>query len=199
MEYGPLERLKFPIRDFILRHARGPHATWFLSVMSAVESIFSPVPLEVVLGPLVVARPSRWLYFGCVATLWSVIGALVGYWIGYALYDAVGAGIVSWYGLTDNVYEAARLLEEHMFSATLISAFTPIPYKVFVLTAGVLKGQLVVFIAASIIGRGARFLLFAYLVHRFGAALAQLVFRYFTVATIAAVLVAIMGGVFLYF
>lgn len=199
MEYEPLERLKFPIRDFILRRARGPYATWFLAIVSAIESIVSPIPLEVVLGPLVVARPSRWFYYGCIATLWSVIGAFVGYWIGYALYDAIGATILSWYGLTDSVREAALLLEEHMFLATLVSAFTPIPYKVFVLTAGVLKGPLGIFIVASIIGRGARFILFSYLVHRFGAAIAQLAFRYFTLATIGAALLLISVGVLLYF
>lgn len=197
MEYGPIERLKFPIRNFVSRHARGPHATWFLSLMSAAESIVSPIPLETVLAPLIIVRPVRWVYYTLVATLASVVGALIGYWIGYALYDAVGVSILSWYGLTDDVREISVLLRENMFVVTFISAFTPIPYKVFALTAGVLHGQLVIFVVASILGRGIRFFIFSYLVRRFGNIAAQLVFRYFTVATVAlAAFAMIVFGVF---
>jgi len=191
MHYGPIERLKHPLRSFVLRHAEGKYATPALVIVSALESIISPLPLETVLTPLVVVRPQRWIYFAAVATLSSVLGALIGYSVGYAFYDAVGSTIVSFYGLSEEFAAASKLLSENMFSATFISAFTPIPYKVFVLTAGVLQAPLSIFIGASLLGRGIRFFLFAYLTYRFGKQVAQLAFRYFTIATVVAVAILI--------
>lgn len=193
MQYEPLERLKFPVRDFILRHAHGPYATWFLALVSVIEATVSPLPIEAVLGPLVIARPHRWWFYAAVATIASVLGALIGYGIGLALYESVAAPIIELYGFDDEIARTTVLLRDNMFLATFLAAFTPAPYKVFVFIAGLLHGPLTVFILASFVGRGARFLIFAVLARYFGGAIARLVFRYFTLATVGAALIALIA------
>ena len=199
MLYRSIERLKFPVRDFVLRHARGPYATWLLVFVSGIEAVISPIPVEAALVPLVMARPERWRFYAGVALLSSVSGALIAYAIGYVLFDAVGVSILSFYGLTDEVAAAMTLLRENMFSATFIAAFSPAPYKVFVFAAGALHGSLIVLIVASLAGRGLRFAIFSYLTYRFGGAVARAALRHFTIATIIiAVLLLLVVGIWFF-
>jgi len=199
MGHYSIERFKLPVRDFILRHARGPYATWFLAFVSGIEAIISPIPVEAALAPLVVARPERWRFYAIVALFSSVAGALVAYAIGYALFDAIGASILSFYNLTDEMAVATELLRENMFLATFVAAFSPAPYKVFVFAAGALHGSLVTLIVASLAGRGLRFVIFSYLVYRFGGVVAHAAFRHFTTATVViATLLLIAIGIWFF-
>ncbi|MBR4737554.1 MAG: DedA family protein [Rhodocyclaceae bacterium] len=146
-----------------LRYAGHRHAVWYLGGLSFMESSFFPVPPDVLLIPMCLAKPQRALFFALVTTLASVLGGLFGYLIGQFALEAVtpllhDAGY--W-----PVYEKARaLFAEWGFWAVLAAGFSPIPYKIFTIAAGAAAMPLVPFVLASALSRGARFFLVAGLI-----------------------------------
>jgi len=194
MEPAPLERFKKWLRAFVVHHAHGPYATPFLFVFSLTESIVLPFPVELVLTPLVVVRARTWWYYALVTTVASVIGGLIGYGIGVLFFDAIGEPLVAFYGLSDELARVDELLIGSLFVATFLAAFTPAPWKLYALSAGALSAPLGVFLVASVLGRAARFFLYSYIVDFFGALIARLVLRYFTILTIAAAFVFVIAA-----
>ncbi|MEA5446177.1 YqaA family protein [Gammaproteobacteria bacterium AB-CW1] len=147
----------------VMRWSAHPRAPWYLGGLSFAESTFFPVPPDVMLAPMVLARPRRWLRLATITTLASVIGGVVGWLLGYFAIELVMPVIeqASYQG----AYERAReWFLEWGFWAVLLAGFSPIPYKVFTIAAGVLSLNLPVFILASLLGRGGRFYLVAWLV-----------------------------------
>lgn len=141
-------------------HRRAP---WFLAVLSFAESSFFPIPPDVLLAPMVLARPARAVRLALLTTAASVLGGLAGYLIGYYALDV----ITPW--LKELGYWSGYLRVHEWFVAwgfwvVLIAGFSPIPYKLFTIAAGALSLAVIPFVIASTIGRGARFLLVAMLV-----------------------------------
>jgi len=154
--------------DWCLEAAHKPHAMWSMSGVAFAESSFFPVPPDVMLIPMALARPERAYVMAAWCTVASVTGGLVGYAIGALLYDSVGAWLIQLYGYGDKV-EAFREAYAHWGAwIILLKGLTPIPYKIVTITSGFAGYNLGLFLVFSVITRGARFFLVAFLLHRYG-------------------------------
>lgn len=152
-----------PLYEHVLRWSRHRHAERYLGVMSFAESSFFPIPVDVMLAPMCLADRERWIRFATIATVFSVLGGLAGYGMGYVLFDA----IEPW--LRESHYWGAfetsrRWLDDYGVLVVFVAGFSPIPYKIFTIAAGVAALSLPGFFIASLIGRAARFFLVAGLV-----------------------------------
>ncbi|AGM40966.1 hypothetical protein SPISAL_04360 [Spiribacter salinus M19-40] len=146
--------------DAVLRWARHRRAPWFLGALSFAESSFFPIPPDVMLAPMSVARPDRALHLAGLTTLTSVAGGLLGYLIGVVGLELVMPVIVD----TGHAgaYEMARSwFVDWGFWVVLVAGFSPIPYKIFTIAAGAMAIAWLPFVLASLLGRGARFYLVA--------------------------------------
>ncbi len=142
--------------------ARHKHAPRYLSIISFLESSLFPVPPDVMLAPMCIAKPKKAVFFATLTTLASVVGGALGYFIGKFAFDLIEPSLVnsSYY----NDYELTlKWFEEWGFLAILIAGFSPIPYKIFTISAGVVSMAFLPFIVASFLGRGLRFYLVAFL------------------------------------
>ena len=153
---------------WVMAWAEHPRGTWALFALAFAESSFFPVPPDVLLIALCLGRPRRALWFAGVCTVGSVLGGLAGYAIGYLLYDSVGQPILEFYGLTERYEEVRALYRRYDVWAVGIAGFTPIPYKVFTVTAGAFAISLPGFVAASVVSRGLRFALVAAILRVWG-------------------------------
>lgn len=163
--------------DWMLRVSRHRHAQWYLGATSAAEAMFFPLPPDVMLAPMSLAQPQRWWRFALLTTVTSVGGGVIGYVIGYYLLDMVLPLIDQW-GYRHAYDTAERWFSEYGFWAILTAGFTPIPFKVFTISAGAVQMPLLPFLAGSLVGRGARFFLVAGLMRFFGAKIEPHLKRY---------------------
>lgn len=148
--------------------ARHRHAQGILFLISFAESSFFPIPPDVLLVPMVLADRRKWFRLALITTIASVLGAIAGYIIGLALFDIVAQPLINFYHLEASVQAVELYFEKGSFLAMLLSAFTPIPFKIFTIAGGLFRVAFLPFVIASIIGRGARFFLEAYLVQKAG-------------------------------
>lgn len=183
--------------DWTLRRARTKNASYALLGIAFIESSFFPVPPDVLLIAMVVADKMKWLRYALICTVGSVLGALLGYFIGWGLYETVGKLIVDTYNLHAVVELVGRKYSENAFMTVFTAAFTPIPYKAITITAGLFKISLPVLIVASIIGRAGRFLIVAGVLRIFGKKIADSIEKYFNILSIAFVLLVIIGFILL--
>ena len=147
--------------DSCLRWARHRHAPYYLTGLSFAESSFFPIPPDVMLMPMSLAQPRRAMYFALITTLASVVGGIAGYAVGYFALDWV-APLIGEGGRWSAAYnKASTWFTDWGFWAVLIAGFSPIPYKVFTISAGALSMAFIPFVIASAIGRGGRFFLVA--------------------------------------
>ncbi|ANT70104.1 membrane protein [Aeromonas hydrophila] len=144
-----------------MQWARHKYAPWYLAITAFIESVFWPIPVDVMLAPMALARPHKAWHYAALATLFSVLGALFGYLLGYALWEPVVQPLVVSVGYEDKIALARQWFEQWGIWVIFIASFTPIPYKVFTVTAGLLQMALLPFIVTSLIGRGMRFFLVA--------------------------------------
>ena len=183
------------LKSWVEGFAQKPGALWTLFLIAFVESSFFPIPPDVLLIAIAVLVPKRSFHYALICSLGSVFGGMLGYFIGHEFYEALGSKIIDFYGLSA-AYEKVRLMYQgNAFTAIAIAGFTPIPYKVFTIAAGVFKISFPVLILASIIGRSARFFLVAGLIYFLGPKVQVFIDKYFGVLTIAFVLLLILGFV----
>lgn len=149
--------------DRALSWSRHPHAPWYLGALSFAESSFFPIPPDVMLAPMVLARPERAWRLAGLTTVTSVVGGLAGFAIGVLAIDAV-MPVLERLGYVDELERAKSWFGEWGFWAVLAAGFSPIPYKIFTIAAGAMSMVLLPFTIASMIGRGARFFMVAGLV-----------------------------------
>jgi membrane protein YqaA with SNARE-associated domain len=154
--------------DWCLAAAHKPHAMWLMGVVSFAESSFFPVPPDVMLIPMALARPERAYVMAAWCTATSVVGGILGYAIGALLYDSVGLWLIQLYGYGDKVEAFREAYAEWGAWIILLKGLTPIPYKIVTITSGFAAYNLGLFILFSVITRGARFFLLAFLLHRYG-------------------------------
>jgi len=176
------------LNNWLLSFAESEWAIGILALASFTESIFFPVPPDpLLLGIALVQQPLA-LWLAVIVTISSVAGALVGYWLG----KRIGRPILSRLFSTDMILVAERWLGRYGAWATILAAFTPIPYKVFAITAGVLDLDRRTFIVASLIGRGARFLTIGGLILFFGEEIESFLADNFEVLTVFGALLGIV-------
>ena len=150
------------------------HAPWYLGVLSFAESSFFPIPPDVMLAPMALAKPEHAWRFALLTTLTSVLGGILGYIIGLFLFELVEP-LLHQLGYWDGYLAAKMWFDEWGFWAIFLAGFSPIPYKVFTIAAGTISMALLPFVLASVIGRGARFFLVAGLMRWGGARMEQVI------------------------
>ncbi|EKE71669.1 YqaA family protein [Gallaecimonas xiamenensis] len=180
-----------PFYDRVLRWAAHPHAPRYLAVMSFVESIFWPVPTDVMLAPMALARPARAWRFALVATVASVLGGAVGFALGWLLFEPVVLPFVEWMGYQAKLATAKTWFDSYGIWVVLLASFSPLPYKVFTVTAGVMQMLFLPFMLVSLVGRAARFYLVAGLMRLGGARMAEKLRHYIDWLGWATVLLAV--------
>lgn len=153
-----------PLYDRVIRWSRHRHAPRYLALLSFSESSFFPIPPDVMLAPMVLARRERAWYLASVTTIASVLGGLLGYLIGWVLFDQIGQPIIDLYGAERQFETVKDWFDQYGVWVVFLAGFSPIPYKLFTVTSGVLAMALAPFILASAVGRGARFFLVAGLI-----------------------------------
>jgi membrane protein YqaA with SNARE-associated domain len=153
--------------DAVLRLASHAKATYYLFLLSVAESSFFPVPPDVMLLPMGLAQPNRVWRLAGITTIGSVLGGVIGYAIGAYAFGYIEP-VLAESGHMDSYLHAVRWFEEWGFWAIFVAGFSPIPYKVFTIAGGALSMAFLPFVIASLIGRGARFYLLAFLVKVFG-------------------------------
>jgi membrane protein YqaA with SNARE-associated domain len=154
--------------NWCLEAAHKPHALWTLSAVAFAEASFFPVPPDVMLIPMALARPQRAYIMAAWCTVGSVAGGLLGYAIGALLYDSVGLWLIHLYGYGDKVAAFRAAYAQWGAWIILLKGLTPIPYKIVTITSGFAGYNLGLFMLFSALTRGARFFLLAFLLHRYG-------------------------------
>lgn len=188
---NPIRRLY----DWVLSWADRPSGPAALVGIAAAESVFFPVPPDVLLIPLCLGDPKRSLRFAALCTVGSLAGAVLGYWVGAALYESVGQWILQTYGYGDLYARMGALYRDNLVVTLGAAGFTPIPYKVFTIAAGGFHVPLLAFVAISAVSRGARFFLVAGLLRLFGEPVREFIDRWFNLLTVALVVLIIAGFV----
>ena len=177
----------------ILDIAAGPNALWALLAVSFAESSFFPIPPDILLIPMILARPRQAWRLAAYCMLASVLGGLVGYAIGYFLFDTIGRPILEFYHAMDR-YDALKAgFDQWGVWIIILKGMTPIPYKLITIASGVAHFDLGLFIAASIVSRSLRFFLVAAILWQFGDAARRFIERRLTLAT-SLFAVALVGG-----
>jgi len=154
--------------DWCLAASGKPHASWIMGVVSFVESSFFPIPPDVMLVPMSLARPDRAYFYATLCTVTSVAGGVLGYIIGAYLYDSVGLWLMQLYGYGDKIEAFREAYAEWGAWIILLKGMTPIPYKIVTIASGFAAYPLLPFILLSFVARGMRFYLLAFLLHRYG-------------------------------
>jgi membrane protein YqaA with SNARE-associated domain len=178
---GAIRRLYF----WVLHWAHTPHGLAALFLISFAEASFFPIPPDVLLMALVLGKPSAWVRFAAVCTAGSVLGAIAGYYIGFGLWALVDQYFFQ-YVFSVEVFESVvQKYEANAFLTVFTAAFTPIPFKVITIAAGVAQISVAMLVLGSVLGRAGRFFLVAGLLGRFGTPMKAFIDRYFEILTLA--------------
>lgn len=157
------------IYDWCIAAADKPYALWLMAAVSFAESSFFPVPPDIMLIPMALARPQRAWIYAMVCTVASVTGGVLGYAIGALLYDSVGQWLIQLYGYGNQVDAFRASYAEYGAWIILLKGLTPIPYKIVTITSGFAGYDIWLFVLFSVITRGGRFFVLAVLLNRYGA------------------------------
>jgi membrane protein YqaA with SNARE-associated domain len=179
--------------EWTLALAARPSAPYALGAVSFAESSFFPVPPDVMLVPMTLARPERGRFYALICTVTSVMGGLVGYAIGALLYDSIGAWLFQIYGLTEGADAFRKAYAEYGHWVILLKGLTPIPYKLVTITSGFAGYDLFWFTVLSILTRGARFFFLAAVLGRYGPSIKPILERHFN-AVMIVLAAALVGG-----
>jgi membrane protein YqaA with SNARE-associated domain len=186
--------------DWAIEAAHKPHAMWSMGAISFAESSFFPVPPDVMLIPMALARPERAYAMALWCTITSVAGGLLGYAIGALLYDSVGLWLIQLYGYADKIDAFKEAYAQWGAWIILLKGLTPIPYKVVTITSGFADYNLGLFLVFSIIARGTRFFVVAFLLHRYGERARHMIEKrlaLFTTLGAAVVVIGLVAAVYL--
>jgi membrane protein YqaA with SNARE-associated domain len=175
--------------------AEKPYAPWALGLVAFAESAFFPVPPDVILIPMSLARPKLAWAYALICTVGSVAGALLGYAIGALLFDTLGKWLIALYGYGPKI-EAMRLMYAQWgWAVILLKGLTPIPFKIVTIASGLLGYNLPLFVLLCTITRGARFLVLALLINRFGETIKLWLERYFGLFMLLLAALVVIGFV----
>ena len=180
-------------RLFVLAGKKG--AEKVLAAVAFAESIFFPIPPDLLLIPIALANVKKAFRYAAICLIFSVLGGIGGYFVGLFFMDVLGLNIISFYGLEDKYKEVQLLYEKYNVFIVILAGLTPLPYKLCTLTAGAFYLNFPLFLIASIIGRGARFFLVAGLIRIFGEKVRYFLEKRFDLFLIASTILGILGVV----
>ena len=181
------------IYDRCLLWVQSPTGVWALFFIAVAESSFFPIPPDIFLMVLCIAVPRKAFRYAAISSVGSVLGGMLGYGLGMGFMDTIGVKILEWYGLHDKYEVVKSLYQQYDALAVGAAGFTPLPYKLFTITAGAFKINFLTFVLISILSRSARFFLVAGFIYKFGAPVRHFIERYFNLLTIA-FFVLLVGG-----
>jgi membrane protein YqaA with SNARE-associated domain len=181
------------IYDKSLIWVQSPSGIWALFLLAVAESSFFPIPPDIFLMVLCIAAPKKSFRYATICAVGSVLGGAIGYGLGLGFMDTLGVKILEWYGLQGKYEVVQDLYRQYDALAVGAAGFTPLPYKLFTITAGAFKINFVTFILVSIVSRSARFFLVAALIYKFGAPVRYFIERYFNILTIL-FFILLIGG-----
>ena len=185
--------------DWVLHWAETPYGSWALFLLAFCESSFFPIPPDVLLIALAVAIPKRSFRYAMICSAGSVLGGCLGYLIGWQFMAGIGERIIAFYGLTQKIDYIQSLYMAYDAWAIGIAGFTPIPYKVFTISAGAFHINFMVFVIASFVSRSARFFLVGGLIYIFGPKIKAFIDKYFNVLAVAFTVLLVVGFVVIKF
>ena len=181
------------IYDRSLLWVQTPSGVWALFLIAVAESSFFPIPPDVFLMVLCIAIPPKSFRYAAICAVGSVLGGIIGYGLGMGFMDTIGVNIIAWYGLQDKYEVVQNLYQQHDALALAAAGFTPLPYKLFTITAGAFKINFATFVLVSLLSRSARFFLVAAFIYKFGAPVRHFIERYFNILSIL-FFILLVGG-----
>ena len=181
------------LKERLAAKADSPGALIILAVVSFMESSFFPIPPDVMVIPMALLKPKQWKRIALVCTGASVAGGLLGYLIGYQFFDMIAAKLIDFYDAQKQFDLVSDFYNRYDFFAVFAAGLTPIPYKVFTIAAGLFKMNLITFTFASVVGRGLRFFLEAWLVFKFGEKAVAFMEKHWAWTTIAISILLLAG------
>lgn len=193
IEAEPSPGIMRRIYDRCMEWISGPYGVWVLFFIAFVESSFFPIPPDVFLIAMCVALPAASFRYALICAIGSVLGGALGYGLGFWFMDGIGLPIVEWYGLVDKYSMVQHYFKEYDVWIVGTAGFTPIPYKLFTITAGFVHSNFVSFMVVSFIARSARFFLVAWLIWKFGPRIKNFIDRYFNILSILFVVLLVAG------
>ena len=176
-----------------LRLAESPHATWALAAIAFAESAFFPLPPDLILVPMSLARPKRALFYAGLCTLASVAGGVLGYAIGALLYQTVGLWLIGVYHLQDKIETTLEFYRQWGAAFILVKGLTPIPFKLVTIVSGMAGYNFALFVLLAFITRGARFFILAGILNRFGEPIKAAMEQHFGAFMIASAAIVVAG------
>ena len=181
--------------DKSLLWVQTPYGVWVMFWVAVAESSFFPIPPDVFLMALCMVRQKRAFRYAAICAAGSVIGGAIGYGLGLGFMDTIGNRILTFYGLTEKYELVQNLYRQYDAWAVGVAGFTPIPYKLFTVTAGAFKINFGTFMLASLISRSARFFLIAGFIYKFGPPIKNFIEKYFNLLTIIFLILLVLGYV----
>lgn len=181
--------------DWTMGLAAHRHATAWIAVIAFVESSIFPIPPDILLIPMVLAAPTRAWRIVAIVTTASVLGGLAGYAIGYFLFETIGSSIIEFYGYLEKFERFQDWYREWGGWIVFAGGFSPIPYKVITIASGSVQLDIWTFTIVSIISRGGRFILVAFLLWKFGAPIRAFIERWLGPLTLLFVVLLVLGFV----
>ena len=179
--------------EWTMAKAAHPHAEGWLALFAFVEASFFPIPPHPLLGLMCLAEPKKAIRFALIATLASVAGGMLGYAIGWGLYDTVGTQLLAALGLTESFPQAVCYLNEYGFWLFVAKGATPIPFKLLTITAGFMGMNLALFLLGSLVSRAISFMIVGVLFRLFGAPIKAFIDKYLGLVTAGFVVLVISG------
>lgn len=185
--------------DVCMQWISGKYGVWALFFIAFIESSFFPLPPDVFLIAMCVALPALSFRYAAICSVGSVLGGALGYGLGFWFMDGIGMTIIDWYGLSDKYGMVQQYFKDYDVWIVGTAGFTPIPYKLFTITAGFVHSNFMTFMVVSFVARAARFFLVAGLIWKFGPQIKNFIERYFNILSIAFVVLLAAGFVLIKF
>ena len=183
--------------DWTLEKSKDPKAPWFLAVISFSESSFFPIPPDIILIPMVIAKRAKAWFFAFICTISSVLGGVSGYLIGYFFYLTIGEFIIELYSLQNEFINFKLKYEDGIWLwFVFFAGLTPFPFKIITIASGALKINMISFVAIALVSRGLRFYLVATLLKFFGNYIKEYIDKYFNLLTTIFFILLIGGFIF---
>ncbi|MEX0748892.1 MAG: YqaA family protein [Candidatus Saccharimonadales bacterium] len=180
---------------WMMKWGDSPQAEKALFGFSFTESSFFPIPPDPLLITMVMANARKWVRLALITTVASVLGALLGYFIGFALFETLGQPIIDSYGLQEDFDSVGESYERNAFITIFTAGFTPIPFKVFTIASGLFHVNIITLILASLLSRGGRFFIVAWLSQKLGAKYKAKIERYIDILGLAFIALLVGGFV----
>ena len=182
--------------NWVMNLSAQPNAIWALAAISFIESSFFPIPPDILLIPMILAKRLKAWFYAFICTLSSIAGGLVGYAIGYFFYSSIGSTIIEIYGLSNSFNLFESYYNQYGIWIVIGAGFTPFPFKFITIASGVFNFNIALFVIAAMIARGLRFYLIATLLFIFGNTIKNLIDKYFNLL-VRLFFILLIGSIFI--